>query len=467
MASSLQLVPRVLAAATLALALGYTAFVLTRSEQGFVTRLPDDTYYYLQIVRWRAELGVFTFDGGQTTTSGFHPLWAYLLLPLVRVCAENGRVLIASAAGLSALIALLTAGVVALRAWRVREHVALPALAICVSSYAFLNGAVSGMEWSLCVALGALLFGLLLGAGERPRARLIALFVVGALGSLARSDFGGVPAACLAAALFCAWRFGARLFVLPALTALAGAVCGLGATLLHNRSIAGDWLQASARVKAEWGAAAGWSPFPVLHQFARSILYVPALPGQNKTELKLQLVRFALPLVAAAVVLALGLAWWQRERIRSACAELVPAERFAALAALFTSAVFLLVYSSNPVGVQSWYTAHIMAPAFLLLCVGLRLARLSGLALATLLVAGNVGLFLATKRRRKAAAVPAAFTDLLAQELAAFSEQASSETDLGALPLDPRSLSASRTARSKVRPAGPTRASSASTPVGA
>jgi len=51
-----------------------------------------------------------------------------------------------------------------------------------------------------------------------------------------------------------------------------------------------------------------------------------------------------------------------------------------------------------------------------------------------------VGLFLATKRRREKAAVPAAFTDLLAQELAAFSEPASSETDLGALPLDPNSF---------------------------
>ncbi len=51
-----------------------------------------------------------------------------------------------------------------------------------------------------------------------------------------------------------------------------------------------------------------------------------------------------------------------------------------------------------------------------------------------------VGLFLATRRRKAPEAVPQAFADLLAQELAMFSEAASSEHDLGALPLDPDSF---------------------------
>lgn len=51
-----------------------------------------------------------------------------------------------------------------------------------------------------------------------------------------------------------------------------------------------------------------------------------------------------------------------------------------------------------------------------------------------------VGLFLATRRRKRPEAVPDALADLLAQELAMFSEAASSETDLGAMPLDPDSF---------------------------
>ncbi|MGE3635682.1 MAG: serine/threonine-protein kinase [Sandaracinaceae bacterium] len=50
-----------------------------------------------------------------------------------------------------------------------------------------------------------------------------------------------------------------------------------------------------------------------------------------------------------------------------------------------------------------------------------------------------VGLFLATRKRAEEV-VPRGFADLLAQELALFSEAASSETDLGAMPLDPDSF---------------------------
>ena len=51
-----------------------------------------------------------------------------------------------------------------------------------------------------------------------------------------------------------------------------------------------------------------------------------------------------------------------------------------------------------------------------------------------------VGLFLATRRKKKEEVVPSGLADLLAQELALFSEAASSGADLGAMPLDPDSF---------------------------
>ena len=42
-----------------------------------VQYLPDDAFYYLGISRNLGLLGKSSFDGGQTLTTGYHPLWAW------------------------------------------------------------------------------------------------------------------------------------------------------------------------------------------------------------------------------------------------------------------------------------------------------------------------------------------------------------------------------------------------------
>jgi len=345
-------------------------------EPNFVLRVPDDAFYYLGIARVYTARGVFSFDGGQTLTSGFHLLWMYLLLPIVRIAGTDNRLLLSLATGLSAAIALGVALVALVWFWRRASAGALFALAISLSSYAFLNGQSSVVEWPLCIASGAALFALL-ARHERTRGRsLLALFSVGLVGSLARSDFGGVALATCVAALLVRHFARRQAYVLPSLAALLGAMVGLGVVLLHQHWISGSWVQGSARVKAIWGAAAGWSPAPVLHQFSRAALYVPTL--QNVTDrigLKQRLGVHVEIGIVVVILLSVALLAWKRSRLVEIWRALVRAvagdssRPFLLLSSLLTGAFYVVFYSANPVGVQSWYTAHIWVPSFIVLAL--------------------------------------------------------------------------------------------------
>ena len=53
--------------------------IINGPEQLQVQYIPDDAYYYLGLARNFTKLGFWTFDSGFSSTSGFHPLLAYLL----------------------------------------------------------------------------------------------------------------------------------------------------------------------------------------------------------------------------------------------------------------------------------------------------------------------------------------------------------------------------------------------------
>lgn len=68
----------------------------------------DDAYYYFEIARNAALGRGFTFDE-LTSTNGFHPLWAWLLVPVFRLLPGSAWAPIHVALGLSALCTALVA----------------------------------------------------------------------------------------------------------------------------------------------------------------------------------------------------------------------------------------------------------------------------------------------------------------------------------------------------------------------
>lgn len=82
--------------------------------------LSDDGYYYFEIAR-NAALGQgFTFDGLHPT-NGFHPLWAWLLIPFFEIFSDSVWAPIRCAQVLAAIFTACT-GILMMRVCRQRKH---------------------------------------------------------------------------------------------------------------------------------------------------------------------------------------------------------------------------------------------------------------------------------------------------------------------------------------------------------
>jgi len=226
--------------------LAEAAFILRSDMARLTATMSDDAFYYLEIARRAARGEGFTFDGLNSTT-GFHPLWEWLLIALHRVVP--GELAFVQASRLLALTLTATAiGVVARLVWR--RAGPLPALgAVLVASHgtALLNLLSDGMETGLVALSLAVLLWALLRVLEDPGWRKA--FLLGAatvLVALARLDM--VLAIPLVGAVLL-WRLRSREVL--AGWAVGGALLGAPYALWHLSANAGV-LTTSAAIKQRW-----------------------------------------------------------------------------------------------------------------------------------------------------------------------------------------------------------------------
>src|SRR5262245_53952584 len=198
-------------------------FACLGPEERIVFLLYDDAYYYLGVARHLAAGAGSTFDGLHAT-NGYHPLWCWMLVPLLRVFSDPGTAV--RAAG---LLWFALAGAVPLALWWVLRPRSGPAGAVLAAVLAGLLpwlppglARPRGLEPSLY----ALMTCLFAGSWERMIARagwgrtfLLGLLLGGTI--LARFD-GGMLAVAAAALLLAQRRAGQ----LVALTLGAVVVAG-------------------------------------------------------------------------------------------------------------------------------------------------------------------------------------------------------------------------------------------------
>jgi len=250
--------------------------LLTAPLSVIIQYLPDDTFYYLEISRNLAKLGLSTFDGGQTLTNGYHVLWAWIL-ELVSIVVNFDRMLLLRGAILiSALLAFGTVLTVARYAWK-NSLPLLTALTLLITSQSFLNNSISGLEWSLTITIStATLFALLyVSSKEFNFLLMLALCSLGVVGSLSRSDFPGQTFSYfLSALIIFLWKKDRR-FLLPASFSFFGSGLGLGITLWRNWLLTGHTAQDAARMKLIWASAGGRTPLAFFSMLIRTVSNIP------------------------------------------------------------------------------------------------------------------------------------------------------------------------------------------------
>jgi hypothetical protein len=316
-------------------------YLATRPAQTLVTLIPDDAFYYLKLADSFAQHGIWSVDGGATQTTGFQPLFAYLLA--AASLFVHGRWPMVHAA--LVINALAYIGAAALTC-RFLETVfgrlgSLGAIPVFLSR-ASLFACGSAMEWALPVLATSACFSLIFDPREQriSRSRFLLAFGVGVFGSLARSDFMGVPAAIfvVSAAHWVLCRRG-RTPAQLGLAVFGGAMAGLAILSLHNYILSGHFIQTSVRVKILWSAT--------LQYFSLK----PALKlSWGASGLQLPKKWYFL----AALALLLAGVYVKRRRVFSFIR--IADISLPSGSALAVCSLYLLIHARNP-AIQGWYTA--------------------------------------------------------------------------------------------------------------
>jgi hypothetical protein len=369
----LQLFPLYLSLLVIVFFLGVGISVIFQDVQSLPLYISDDAFYYLQIARTFATEGIYSFDGGYSTNSGFHVLWFYCLV-ILALLAANTQVYLLSALVLNFLISLATLWVI-LPYLNSNRHL-LPVFTVIISSYCFVNGQYALMEWSLSILVSSLIYRTFYRQTPSLPRPLLLIFSLGMLGSLARTDFLGVAVSFLAAAWVVHKLKDDKRYIHLTLMLLVGSIVGTIMVLFHSNMITGDWLQTSAKIKAAWGELVTPNLVAPMVQFSRVLFYVPSLTGEGSLAYQMKILDILQKVLAAGSLIAGFSAIYifafrkSKFSLASLIHKLDPGILLLIVASLLSIFGYLLVYSLIPLAMQSWYTAQVFIPiAFLFACI--------------------------------------------------------------------------------------------------
>jgi len=364
------------------LSMGYGLFVVFLDFTEFPKYLPDDAFYYLQIAQTYAEQGIYSFDNGFSFNTGFHLLWFYILVGLSKLSIGDPAQLLTLATACSWIISFSTLSMVAFYCYR-RFPETLIALALMISGYGFINNQISAMEWPFCIAISTLIY--LAFINDKLNQNILVFLILGILGSLARTDFGGVAVAFLVAAYIVQLKLKDKVAIKPAWFLFFGALLGFLIVSYHNYYITGDWMSTSVRMKQNWANASPINPLAPFLQFLRSPLYILSLTGDGRVELQQKIFASLLYITPVVFIIFATIIWYFRDKFKPTYLTAInslsihPKIFCLTLTSFFCLLGYLLLYSINILGMQSWYSAHVFVPMTFLLMVLLNFLALNNI----------------------------------------------------------------------------------------
>ena len=342
--------------------------LVSEPSDRYIGAVPDDAFYYFQLARNFSRFGRWTFDGVAPST-GFHPLYAYLLAGsgLVGPDADPRRLLLvvglASSAAIGASAALGASTASRVLGWQSAPWVT----AVFVTPLALDQATMLLETWLACL-FAAVVVHRIFASRQISRTVIVTVAVAGVLGSLTRTDFVVLTAGIvLGLALTTHAQVDRRRLGAAAVT-LGGAVVGLALVAVQNITIAGKPVQASIVVKAYWNQVAAQGTDPLAHATVSALRTISkasqlALPTGALGGDWFVYLALLIPLLAIAATVGTVL------RLRR-----VPPTRLGHPSSLTVSCFavlvgFVAVYSIDG-AVQRWYASNLLIPtALLLACI--------------------------------------------------------------------------------------------------
>jgi hypothetical protein len=348
------------------------AYLSARPDREWITHVPDDAFYYVQIASSWAKTGHFSFDA-ISVTSGFQLVFAYFiggifkLLPALQV-----RQLWAITSVLACLLFSWAAQILAgaLDAFdRNARRRTIHGMAVLAAFSCPMAATLSTnlMESLFVLPLSAVTLAALLQAPGRIHPRWV--FVLGFAGVSVRSDFIVLPAAWLAA---CAWsnRSSRTASIVPSVICLMGSMSAEAFILVHNEVLTGRATQMSTAIKFHWSQLAGHSTIPAAFLLLRTLL-----PSGLAAAGGIWGLAPGVGIIAASIAASVRTYLGGAGRAAAQGARMAPARSFAGdprylpfVAALFTCGGYGVVYSLDSAATQVWYAANLIVPFAVLLC---------------------------------------------------------------------------------------------------
>jgi len=340
-----------------ALAIIHYVWLIFIPHKVLVCFIADDAFYELQIARHFLSSGKWSFDGGYSTTTGFHLLNVYLMSLFPGLLARPWLAIkFWMAVGLA--LSILSVFIITNFVYEKFGAFALVPAFLVLTAPSFTLQSTGLLEYPYVILMAALyVSAIFLRRGEH-RSMLLGIFLLGFAGSIARSDFGGLPLAIfLTCSIAFFWNRHSE-YLLKSSCGLAGASVGLAVVFLHTFLFSGHFLSGSAMIKALWGSRLGYSP-------SRPIwTLIQTMTSSGRTSKFI----FRLSILAAMVRLcatALGMSddtniEPEREELGGNDSKLLAGAGVCAIV------LYLLVYGADP-ALQPWYTASFAIPVLLVL----------------------------------------------------------------------------------------------------
>jgi hypothetical protein len=323
--------------------------------------IPDDAFYYLVLAQNRVAYGFWTFDG-VAPASGFHLLYAYTLSTIYTLfgAIDWRHLFLAISFVASTLIAFSCYLVLTLVHDKLGKGAILWTLATFFSSFVLWQPTMLMEAWYVIFFAALSIYCVFMSQvsikkGDQYLAlNILILGLVGFGGSLSRSDYGMLPGCIFIASLLVSQRWNQE--VIKSTAILAGACIGVGFVLLHNYSVGGSFVQASAQIKLHNSIINGFSFTPSLDML-KGILF----PFNGKIP-KFVFFGFILlwSLYYVGIALKRIIIFWRDKSDENAADRTVIGLRISCILSLVG---YIVLYRLNSHALQIWYVANFIIPA--------------------------------------------------------------------------------------------------------